>query len=90
MSIYDEIRAERKRAHLKHGETSMEELPIDDLTRLAVLAEELGEVARVFNDARHNSDRPDARQIDLQKTALRKELIQTAAMAAAWADRIKL
>lgn len=83
MNVYREIRAERERAHAKHGATSMESAPADDPTgrRLRILVEEVGEVAREFNDAEH-----DQRQVDL--ALLRKELIQTAAMAAAWADAI--
>lgn len=82
-SIYDEIRYERNRAHVKHGATSMESAPPDDPTgrRYRILSEEVGEVAREFNDAEH-----DQHPVDLAR--VRKELIQVAAMAAAWADRI--
>jgi NTP pyrophosphatase (non-canonical NTP hydrolase) len=76
--IWDEVQAERDRAHAKHGDTSMEALPVDDLTRLTVLMEEVGEVAREFNEARHHPP--------LDRGRLRKELIQVAAMAGAWAD----
>jgi NTP pyrophosphatase (non-canonical NTP hydrolase) len=58
----------------------MESLAVDDLTRLTVLVEEVGEVARVFNEGRHS---PPA---DFR--ALRAELIQVAAMAGAWADAL--
>lgn len=77
--IFDEVRAERARAHAKHGDTSMESSAPDTLRRLAILTEEVGEVAKEFNDAEH-----DGRSVD--QTKLRKELIQVAAMAAAWAD----
>lgn len=80
-TIYDEMRAERQRAHAKHGETSMESYPTDSLDRLAILLEEVGEVAKEFNEARH-------RQGPVSLAALRKELVQVATMAAAWADRI--
>lgn len=79
--VYAEVRAERERAHAKHGHTSMESCPPDDYRRLAILAEEVGEVAREFNEGHHRGTGPD---LDL----LRKELIQTAAMATAWADVI--
>lgn len=79
MSVYDEIRAERERAHAKHGATSMEQAPVDSHDRLAILTEEIGEVAKEFNDARHRGG-------PIDRVALRKELIQVAAMAAAWAD----
>lgn len=79
MSVYDDIRAERERAHEKHRETSMEVQPPDALLRLAILMEEVGEVAEEFNEARHRGG-----PVDL--AALRKELIQVGAMAASWAD----
>jgi hypothetical protein len=92
--IYAEIRSERERAHAKHGDTSMEGLPLTDMTRLSVLMEEVGEVAREFNEARHRSHRsllPQAeREQSIDAAALRAELVQTAAMAAAWADQIPL
>lgn len=81
LSIYGEILAERERAHAKHGATSMERFPVDDMNRLAILVEEVGEVSKEFNEARH-----DARPLDLYR--LRKELIQVGAMAAAWADAV--
>jgi NTP pyrophosphatase (non-canonical NTP hydrolase) len=79
VGIYDEIRAERQRAHAKHGDTSMEAMPADSLDRLAILLEEVGEVAREFNEARHDGTTAD-------QWRLRHELIQVAAMATAWAD----
>ena len=90
--IWDEIKAERARAHVKHGETSMEQLPATDMTRLSVLMEEVGELAREFNEARHRAhggllaQGEQERSIDL--AALREELIQVAAMAGAWADAL--
>lgn len=78
--VWDEVRAERLRAYLKHGDTSMEELAVTDLTRLTVLMEEVGEVAREFNEWRHTGT--------LNRADLRKELIQVAAMAGAWADAL--
>lgn len=78
--IWEEVAQERARAHIKHGDTSMESLAIDDLTRLTVLVEEVGEVARAFNEARH---RPP-----LDMAGLREDLIQVAAMAGAWAEAL--
>lgn len=83
MSIYDEVRLERERAHAKHGAKSCEAWPADDPIRLAILTEETGEVARVFNEA----CLADA-ELDLDQ--LRAELIQVAAVAIAWADKIDL
>ena len=88
--IYSEVRNERERAHAKHGETSMEGLPVTDMTRLSVLMEEVGEVAREFNEARHRQHQrllPEhERVLAIDHVALRAELIQVAAMATAWAD----
>ena len=92
VSIYGEVLAERERAHRKHGATSMEMLPVTDMTRLSVLVEEIGEVAREFNEARHRTHAEllpqTEREQSIDLAALRKELIQVAAMAAAWADAI--
>lgn len=77
--IYAEVKAERERAHAKHGDKSMESERPDAEKRLRILMEEVGEVAREFNEADIH-DRP----VDL--ALLRSELIQTAAMATAWAD----
>lgn len=81
MSIYDEVRGERERAHRKHGAKSMEASHWTDPVgrRLRILLEEVGEVAKEFNDA-------EVEDRALNRPALRKELIQVAAMAAAWAD----
>lgn len=81
MSIYHEIEAERNLAHAKHGATSMEYMGRRDPQRFLILAEEVGEVAKEFNDARHENR-------DVDPVKLRAELIQVAAMAAAWADAI--
>ena len=80
MCVWKEVRDERVRAHAKHGDTSMESQWVGNLRRLAILMEEVGEVAKEFNDGHHRG------AIDFK--ALRKELIQTAAMAGAWADAI--
>lgn len=77
--IYREIDAERRRAHAKHGPKSMESAAPHDMKRLRILMEEVGEVAREFNEA-DIADRP------LDLVATREELIQVAAMAAAWAE----
>jgi len=81
LDIWYEVAAERARAHGKHGESSMEAQPPESYIRLAILVEEVGELARVFNEARHGDG-------DCDLAALRAELIQVAAMAGAWADVI--
>lgn len=83
MSVWDEVAAERARAHAKHGAKSMEAADWDDMKRLRILIEEVGEVARAFNEwdlglASRAETRAD----------VRAELIQVAAMAGAWADAV--
>lgn len=77
IDVGEELRSERIRAHEKHRDHSMEFWPTLSPERYLVLAEEVGEVAKEFNDAKVE-DRP----IDV--AALRKELVQVAAMAVAW------
>jgi hypothetical protein len=79
--IYGAVAAERKRAHDKHGEKSMEGVGIAHEKRLRILLEEVGEVAKELNDA-EVEERPVI-LIDLHA-----ELVQVAAMACAWADGI--
>jgi hypothetical protein len=82
-SIWDEIQAERERAHVKHGATSMESAdPLDpEAVHRDIITEEWGEVAQEYNEARH-----ERRQVDCAK--LRAELIQMSAMTGAWADSL--
>lgn len=86
--IWAEVHLERLRAHAKHGENSIESDPAFSLLRLAVLMEEVGEVAREFCEARHRCVVPESEEAELMVNAvkLRTELIQVAAMAGAWAD----
>lgn len=90
--VWADVAAERARADAKHGATSMERLPPTDMTWLSVLVEEVGEVAREFCDARHRAHPgllPQAeREQSIDRQALRTELVQVAAMAGAWADRL--
>lgn len=81
--LYAEIQAERERAHLKHLPTSLEKNAYDDGSWLPVLTEELGEVSRAVNDYRHGA----ISEAEM-RSEMRKELIQLAAMAAAWVDSI--
>jgi len=81
MSVWEEAQAERERALVLHGDKAMDAYAPTDYARLAILLEEVGEVAREFNEANQ-----DERPLDL--CALREELIQVTAMAGAWADAI--
>lgn len=86
-SIYNEIHNERVRAHYKHGPdgNSMEQKNWDSERWLPVLMEEVGEVARVFCERNLGKYGPwDETQHRAVTKDLREELIQVAAMAAAW------
>jgi NTP pyrophosphatase (non-canonical NTP hydrolase) len=81
INIYDDIDRERQYAHIKHGASSIEGRPPDDPGRLAILVEEVGEVARNLNDRRHDQGLAIEATMD---HALRAELVQVAAMAVGW------
>lgn len=81
-SIYNEVDAERRRAHAKHRDNSIEFPGHTDERRLAILVEEVGEAAHELNDAVIDGRLPD-------KEKLRTELIQVAAMACAWAEQLR-
>lgn len=81
--VYREVAEERERAHAKHGPNSMESYPVGSFIRYTILAEEVGEIAKEFNEA---EARGGQYTLDLER--LRAECIQVAAMASAWADRL--
>lgn len=92
--VYGDIHAERIRAHAKHDPLghSMERAAWDYLRWLPVLVEEVGECARVLCDMPTNvyhAGTAEALQRDRAIAHLREELVQVAAMAAAWADAIE-
>ena len=70
----DAIESEYVRAHIKHSGHTPKSIHMSDGERLAVLMEEVGEVARAITY--------DNKDID----NLVKELIQVATMAAAWGE----
>jgi hypothetical protein len=72
------IQAEATRAHLKHGDHSMLGSYHTESERLAILMEEVGEVAHELT-----YDQPKDRD------KLVKELIQVAAMAATWIEHLE-
>lgn len=76
---YTDVHIERIRAHAKHGNNSIEHKDFEDAAWLPILLEELGEVSRELNEARHGN-RSDSNQL----TMLKAELIQLAAMTCAW------
>jgi len=80
---YSAIHRERIRAHAKHEAKggSAEQTAWNAPIFLAILMEEVGEVARVFNEfALGEISEGEAQQL------LYKELIQVGAMTAAWID----
>lgn len=79
---YSEFHRERVRAHAKHSPNggSMEQKDWDHPIWLAVVTEEVGEVARVLCDM--------ALGLDKGIEDLREELVQVGAMVAAWVDAI--
>ncbi len=83
---YDRVHRERLTAHAKHDDKggSMERKDWDDPAWLAVLVEEVGEVARALCDMRHLADEPSQ-----LKRQLASELVQVAAMACAWLEAVE-
>jgi len=79
-AVYDEVHAERNRAHAKHGAkgNSRENAHWTDKEWLPILMEELGEAAHELTYDAYGGHR----------ARLRAELIQVAAMSAAWIDAI--
>lgn len=75
-SIHDEIDFEFDRAYKKHHGRTPRSRQVSDGESLAILVEEVGEVARAMT-----YDEGDVNQ-------LATELIQVATMAAAWAERL--
>jgi len=68
--IYREVLAGRRAAHQKHGQNSIEAEPADSPRWLAILVEEVGEVANALTyDTKGN---------------LRAELMDVLAVASAW------
>lgn len=87
MTVYDEVRAERERAHRKHKNSpggSIEDRPAANPRWFTVLGEEYGEVCKALNDYEHG-----LYSVDDYWDSLHNELIQVAAVACAWADKIR-
>jgi NTP pyrophosphatase (non-canonical NTP hydrolase) len=80
--IYEDISEERARQERLREEGRFKETcasaTMPDLTRLAVLAEEFGEVARAVLEQEDANDK--------HGKDLRKELVQVAAVAVAWIE----
>lgn len=73
--LYREVRAARDAAHAKHGDNSIEMVYPASPRWLAILVEEIGEVANALT-------------YDGPKANLRGELIDVLAVASAWVDSI--
>lgn len=78
------IQAEATRAHLKHGDYSMLGPHYSAQDRLAILMEEVGEVA---HELTYDQGGPGVGRYDRDK--LVKELVQVAAMAASWIEQLE-
>ena len=77
------IQAEATRAHLRHGDYSMLSPHYSASDRLAILMEEVGEVAHALT---YGQGGPGVGRYDKDK--LEKELIQVAAVAATWIEQL--
>jgi hypothetical protein len=75
------IQQEASRAHIKHGEHSMLGPAYSSGERLAILVEEVGEVAHELTYDQGGPGVGEGRRDELIK-----ELIQVAAMAASWIE----
>jgi len=87
------IQAEATRAHFLHGNNSMLFGDQSQERRLAILTEEVGEVAKELNEASIRATQanltPRINDEFLDRDALVKELIQVAAMAASWVEALE-
>lgn len=70
-----EIQTARLNAHIKHGDNSIEAEPANSLRWLAILVEEVGEIANALT-------------YDGPTEHLRDELIDVLAVASAWVDAL--
>jgi hypothetical protein len=79
------IQMEATRAHLRHGGAggSMLDAKYGDGQRMAILAEEVGEVAHAMNEFTLGNWTSEKFRDEIEK-----ELIQVAAMAATWIEAI--
>lgn len=77
------VQAEASRAHALHGHHSMLGSAVTESDRLAILTEEVGEVAKELNEDRLGKLDGDWRD---QRV---KELIQVAAMALTWVEHLE-
>lgn len=78
-----DIQAEATNAHQSYGDQSMMGHTMIDGDRLAILTEEIGEVAKVLNEIRIKRINNDE-----SLSLLYRELQQVAAMAATWMEVI--
>jgi hypothetical protein len=77
------VQAEATRAYLLHGDHSMLGAAVTESDRLAILTEEIGEVARELNEDRLGNLDGD------WKDRRVKELLQVAAMALSWVEALE-
>jgi len=77
MTNWNEIENSRAKAHEKHGDRSIENLPATHPDWLAILGEEFGEVAKELTYDGSNG-----------LNGLRSELIDVISVASAWLDKV--
>ena len=83
--IYEAIDAERKRQQILHGSLSIASplLPLD--TKLRILVEEVGEVARAIDDLGKATERGQEK-FEAARRHLRAELVEVATCAVGWLE----
>jgi hypothetical protein len=77
------VRAEAIKAYLRHGDHSMLGAAVTESDRLAILTEEVGEVARELNEDRLGNLGDDWRDRRV------RELIQVASCALSWVEALE-
>ena len=90
MAVGDVV-AERRRQDIKWGDQSAGSPLISDDRRLAILVEEVGEVAKELNDRDHDGGEAGVIEPHLYREydqRLREELVQVAAVAVAFIEAI--
>ena len=80
----DAVQAEATRAHQQHGRHSMLGGAVSESDRLAILTEEIGEVAHELDEYRLGN-----RDDDDWKARRVRELIQVAAAALSWVEHLE-
>ena len=81
---YADYATERVRAHRLHSSHSAENGKWNSSKFLVIVGEEFGEICKAFNEFMMNENLT----VQEFRASLRKEIVQTGAMCAAWIDAI--